>query len=148
MADDLDLYAKAWTEKMIDIWDEKITMLGIVDTGALAGSLHGTANGDLLQFKFLQYGIYQDSGVGYGYKGHNGDIPFLGDAYRIEHHLDEPRKVGPKWGGGYTSGTPRKPRHWFSRKWFASVMKLKIDMQRIIGSEFVGIVQSIGTAKK
>lgn len=142
---DLAAYEKAWTNKMVQIWEEKLLMLGVYSSGALVGSLSSAVQGDLMTFRFLQYGIYVDSGVGYAYKGHGGDIEFLGEAYRELHGLNEPRKVGPAWGGGYTSGKPRQKRPWFNKKFFSSTMRLKADLQRIVGDTFTGIVQSIGT---
>ena len=143
MTDDISEYEKAWTEMMIKIWDEKLIMLQVFDTGRLAGSLNSAIAGDLLEFKFLQYGVYQDSGVGYLYKGHDGNIPFLDESYRYEHGLDVPKRTGPAWGRRWTSGRPRQPKPWFSKKWWSSVMNLKEDIARIIGEEFIGIVQSI-----
>lgn len=145
---DLTAYQKAWTSKMVQIWEEKLLMLGVYDTGALVGSLTSAVQGSLMTFKFLQYGVYVDSGVGYRYKGHNGDIEFLDEAYRFEHNLDEPRKVGPAWGGGYTSGKPRQARPWFNKKFFASTMKLKADLQRIVGDSFAGIVSTLDTSSQ
>ena len=148
-AEDLRAYQLAWTPKMVDIWEEKLLLLGVYDSGALVASLTGNVNGDAMTFKFLTYGVYVDTGVGYLYAGHGGDIPFLDDAYRFEHDLDVPRKVGPAWGGGYTSGKPRQKKPWFNQKFFSSQMKLKADLQRIVGDAFVGIVRTIddGTRK-
>lgn len=147
-AEDLRAYQLAWTPKMVDIWEEKLLMLGVYDSGALVASLTGNVNGDAMTFKFLTYGVYVDTGVGYLYAGHGGDIPFLDDAYRFEHDLDVPRKVGPAWGGGYTSGKPRQKKPWFNQKFFASQMKLKADLQRIVGDAFVGIVRTIEDSSK
>ena len=140
---DLTDYQRAWTGTMLKIWEEKLLMLGVHHTGALSASLSGSTSPDLVTFRFLQYGIYVDSGVGYRYKGHNGDIEFLDAGYRIEHGLDIPKRVGPAWGGQMTSGKPRQARPWLNKKYFASVMKLKDDLTRIAGESFVGIVQSI-----
>lgn len=133
---------------MVDIWEEKLLMLGVYDSGALVASLTGNVNGDAMTFKFLTYGVYVDTGVGYLYAGHEGNIPFLDDAYRFEHDLDVPRKVGPAWGGGYTSGKPRQKKPWFNQKFFSSQMKLKADLQRIVGDAFVGIVRTIEDSSK
>ena len=147
-AEDLRAYQLAWTPKMVDIWEEKLLMLGVYDSGALVASLTGNVNGDAMTFKFLTYGVYVDTGVGYLYAGHDGNIPFLDDAYRFEHDLDVPRKVGPAWGGGYTSGKPRQKKPWFNQKFFSSQMKLKADLQRIVGDAFVGIVRTIEDSSK
>ena len=141
----IEAYQKAWTDKMLDIWEEKLLLLGVHSTGTLRNSVQGQVSGDHIVFRFAEYGIYVDTGVGYGYKGHGGDIEFLGEAYRIEHGLNIPKRVGPAWGGQMTSGKPRKAKPWFNQKYFASVMNLKEDLARIIGQEFVGIVQSVST---
>lgn len=145
---DLAAYEKAWTNKMVQIWEEKLLMLGVWGTGALVHSLTGNVNGDLLTFKFMQYGVYVDTGVGYGYAGHGGNIEFLDDAYRFEHNLDVPRKVGPAWGGGYTSGKPRQKRPWFNKKFFASTMKMKADLANIVGDAFNGIVLTLDDSQR
>lgn len=142
---DLTEYQRAWTSMMLKIWEEKLLMLGVRYTGALSASLSGSSTTDLVTFRFLQYGIYVDSGVGYGYKGHNGDIEFLDAGYREEHGLNVPKRVGPAWGGRMTSGKPRQARPWFNKKYWASVMKLKDDLARMAGEDFAGIVQSIST---
>lgn len=142
---ELTEYQRAWTSMMLKIWEEKLLMLGVRYTGNLQASLTGNIRPDLVTFRFLQYGIYVDSGVGYNYKGHNGDLQFLDEGYREEHGLNIPKRVGPAWGGQMTSGNPRKAKPWFNKKYFASVMKLKDDLVRIIGQEFVGIVQSVST---
>lgn len=138
-------YQRAWTSMMLKIWEEKMLMLGVRYSGNLMASLQGNSRPDLVTFRFLEYGIYVDSGVGYGYKGHNGDIQFLDEGYRIEHGLDVPKRVGPAWGGRMTSGKPRQAKPWFNKKYFASVMKLKDDLARIVGDSFAGIVQTIST---
>ena len=145
---DLTAYERAWTAKMVDIWEEKLLLLGVWGTGALVHSLTGNVNGDVLTFRFMQYGIFVDTGVGYGYKGHGGDIQFLDEAYRFEHDLDTPRKVGPAWGGGYTSGKPRQKKPWFNKKFFASTMKLKADLAVIAGDAFAGIVHTLDDSQQ
>lgn len=80
-------------------------------------------------------------GVGNGYKKDNGgNLEILDPVYREEHGLNVPRKVGPKPGGYYTSGDPRKPREWFSRPYFASIMVLKEQMAYMYGEEFCGLL--------
>ena len=70
--------------------------------------------------------------------GNPGDVKCLDPKYREEHNLNEPRKRGPKWGGGKTSGNPRESRRWFSTKYYRSVMRLKEFMADSIGEEFIG----------
>lgn len=139
-------YQEAWSEMMVTIWREKIERLHVIDTYALhqqmdQGIVRSTDAMSVIQHKFLEYGIYQDVGTGYGYKaGNKGQLDFLDPEYRYQNSLDEPRKRGPKWGGGYTSGNPRKPREWFSRAYYASIMVLKDEMAYMYGEEFCGLL--------
>ena len=140
---DLDKYKAAWTEMMIEIWKEKITLLGIIDTGSLIDSLQSTVSGDTLTFRFHQYGIYVDSGVGYAYTDQAAVARLTDETYRIETGLDDPKQVGPAWGSQMTSGQARKGRHWFWKRFYSSTMKFKFALQGIIGDQFVGMVTAI-----
>lgn len=143
-------YMNAWSDMMINIWREKIERLHVIDTYRLhqqmSENVVGTPDFATIQHKFMQYGIYQDCGVGYGYKKSQKRnefgpwLDFLDYSYREENRLDIPRKVGPAWGGGYTSGNPREPREWFSRPYFASVMVLKEQMAYMYSEEFCGLI--------
>lgn len=117
-----------WNETMIAIWRDQIMALGVVDTGALFNSVHALpieADGRFADITvtemFLQYGLYQDSGVGKEkYRGNPGDI-------------------GPT----KADGTPRHfrdRRPWFSGKYYSSVMKFKEFMAESLGQEFCGII--------
>ncbi len=115
--EDRDKYLAGWTREMLIIWREKIERFGIIRSGALHSSLdseiRGNAAGSVVEFAFIRYGVYQAYGVGFGYMRDNaGYLPFLDPEYRREHKLDIPRRVGPAWGGGLTSGNPRKRRDW------------------------------------
>ena len=104
----LDNWDKGWAEQMERIWREKIRALRVVDTGALRNSIDHTISGGndnkTIIHTFLEYGLYQDMGVGKGYKmSHQGagvGLAFLDEDYRQQHNL----------------GEPRKPRRWFSKK--------------------------------
>ncbi len=142
---DIDKYVDEWTRVQLAIWREKIERMGVVRSGALHQSFresvtHASA-GITISMKFWEYGIYQALGVGNGYtKGNGGDLPFLGKEYREKHRLDVPRKVGPAWGGYKTSGQPRKPRDWYSKKLYMSTMAMVEDLARILGEEAVHVV--------
>ena len=143
-------WVEGWNDMMLDIWAERIYKLGVRDTNALYHSLRAfdvKADGRFLDLtlshSFLEYGIWQDLGTGYGYRLDNGGIlEFLDEDYRREHQLDKPRKRGPKWGGGYTSGTPRERRRWESPGYYRSALKLRDFMAGSLGEEFVGILCS------
>lgn len=130
---------------MIEIWREKQLDLQVYDTGSLAASMtenvvHDGMSAQIVM-EFLRYGAYQAVGVGRGYIHNNGgDLPFLGAGYRREHHLDEPRKKGPAWGGGYTSGEPRHRRDWITPKLYASVMRMAEVMAQLTGQMGVAMV--------
>lgn len=121
-------YRDAWAKMMVTIWQEKIERLHVIDTYQLHREIteNVTSSGsDLstIQHKFMEYGIYQDCGTGRGYeKGNGGNLLFLDEKYRD---------------GRYE---PRKPREWFSRAYFASVMVLKEQMAYMYGEEFCGLL--------
>lgn len=114
-------YILAFNDTMIKIWQERITLLDVIDTGSLLHSLLSLktrADGRFfvvsLSQQFLEYGLYQDYGVGKETpRGNSGDMGRV--------------KV-------------RKRRPWFSKKYFASVMNLRDFLAENIGREFVGIM--------
>ena len=119
-------YVEAWNRTMIDIWQERIHKLGVVDTGALYRSpaaLAVRADGrfyDLtLSHTFLEYGLWQDRGVGRETpRGNSGD---LGRA------------------------KTRERRRWFSVKYYSSVMRLRDFMAESVGRDFLGLFANINS---
>ena len=111
----------AFNDTMLRIWQEKITMLDVIDTGALLASpkaLPVRADGRFFEVglsqAFLEYGLWQDYGVGRETpRGNSGDIGR--------------KKV-------------RQRRPWFSKKYFASVMNIKEFYADNLGHEFQGII--------
>ena len=130
---DLKTYSKAWYDKMVTIWRDRIDAMNILDTGALRGSVAGNGfaideMGGQMAFKFLQYGIYVDLGTGKGYKrGNGGDLEFLGKDYRKQHNL----------------GKARKKRPWFSTSWYVSTKVIRDVYARLVGEKFVGIMDNL-----
>ena len=114
-------YIEAFNGTMIQIWQERITLLDVIDTGNLLRSplsLPIHADGRFFEVslsqQFIEYGLWQDYGVGRETpRGNSGDI---GRA-----------KV-------------RKRRPWFSKKYYASVMNLRDFLADNIGHEFQGII--------
>ena len=106
---------------MIKIWQEQITLLGVIDTGALLASpkaIAMRADGRFFEVSlsqaFLEYGLWQDYGTGRETpRGNSGD---LGRAKK------------------------RKRRRWFSRKYYASVMRIKEFLEENLGWQFCGII--------
>ena len=116
-------WVTAFNDTMLRIWQEQITLLGVIDTGALLASpkaLPLRADGRFMEVglsqAFLEYGLWQDYGTGRETpRGNSGD---LGRAKK------------------------RQRRRWFSRKYYASVMNLKEFYEENIGREFCGILSS------
>lgn len=116
-------FVNAFNATMIKIWKERITLLGVIDTRQLLNSpisvatnADGTFSEVTLSQAFLEYGIWQDYGTGKEVpRGNSGD---LGRAKK------------------------RKERHWFSRKYYGSVMNLKEMMAESLGEEFMGLVSN------
>ena len=116
-------FVTAFNDTMVKIWQEQITLLDVIDTGALLASpkaIAMRADGRFFEVSlsqaFLEYGLWQDYGTGRETpRGNSGDI---GRA-----------KV-------------RQRRKWFSRKYYASVMNIKEFYETNIGKAFTGILCS------
>lgn len=114
-------FVTAFNETMLKIWKEQMTLLDVIDTGALLASpkaLPLRADGRFLELglsqSFLEYGLWQNFGTGKEIpRGNNGDI-------------GRERK--------------RKKKPWFSRKYYASVMNLRDFLADNMAKEFVGVV--------
>ena len=114
-------YVTAFNSTMLKIWRERISMLKVVDTGALYRSLlavgmraDGRFTEITLSQSFNTYGIFQDYGTGREVpRGNPGDI-------------------------GHDKVRRRRP--WFYKKYYASVMNLKEFYADSLGREFCGIV--------
>lgn len=99
----------------------KQTIIDVIDTGNLFASLKVLplrADGRFFEVglsqSFLEYGLWQDYGTGRETpRGNSGD---LGRAKK------------------------RQRRRWFSRKYYASVMRLKEFYEENIGKAFAGIM--------
>ena len=102
-------YVEAFNDTMIKIWQEQITLLGVIDTHQLLRSpisLPIRSDGRFyevgLSQAFLEYGLWQDYGTGKETpRGNSGDIG---------------------------RDKVRKRRRWFSRKYYASVMNIKSSL--------------------
>ena len=64
-------YVRAWNDTMIKIWQERITLLDVIDTGRLLQSpctIPIQADGRFVELtiseQFLEYGLWQDFGTG------------------------------------------------------------------------------------
>ena len=127
--DERGKYVRAFNDTMIKIWKEQITLLHVIDTQRLLRSpiaIGMNADGKFsevhLSQAFLEYGLWQDYGTGKEVpRGHSGDL-----------------------------GRPkvRKERHWFSRKYYMSVMNIKEFMGDSLGRQFQGIISDALDQKK
>ena len=114
-------YILAFNATMLEIWKERITLFEVIDTGLLLRSplaLPVKADGRFFEVTlsqaFLEYGLWQDYGVGRETpRGNSGDIGR--------------RKV-------------RQRRPWFSKKYYASVLNLRDFLGENIGQEFQGVI--------
>lgn len=114
-------FVSAFNETMLKIWKEQMTLLDVIDTGALLASpksLPIRADGQFIELglsqSFLEYGIWQNFGTG----------------------KETPR--GNKGDMGRKKVRQKKP--WFSRKYYASVMNLRDFLADNMAKEFVGVV--------
>ena len=109
-------YIQAFNSTMVNIWKEKIALLGAVRTGALYNSVvavgmdnRGRFLDVTLRQRFNAYGVYVNYGTGSNtWRGNPGDI-----------------------------GRPnaRKKKPWFSPKYYGSVMNLREFMADNLGRE-------------
>ena len=106
---------------MLRIWQERITLLDVIDTGKLLASpvaMPVRADGRFVEVtlsqEFLEYGLWQDYGVGRETpRGNSGDI-------------------------GRAKVRQRRP--WFSKRYYASVLNLRDFFGDNLGREFQGIM--------
>lgn len=127
--DERGKYVRAFNDTMIKIWKEQITLLHVIDTQRLLRSpiaIGMNADGKFsevhLSQAFLEYGLWQDYGTGKEVpRGNSGD-------------LGKPKV--------------RKERHWFSRKYYMSVMNIKEFMGDSLGRQFQGIISDALDQKK
>lgn len=110
-------FVDAWNKTMVNIWKERISDLGIIDTGSLLQSplaLKVQADGRFcditLSQTFLEYGLWQDLGVG-------REVPH-----------GNPGDIGRE--------KVRERRKWFSIKYYSSIMNLRDFMAESLGDEF------------
>ena len=120
-------YVRAFNATMVKIWREQISLLGVVDTGALYRSTVGvslTADGKFIDITLSQafntYGLFVDYGTGSNTpRGNSGDIG------------RENKRLSPS--GAFVR---KNRKRWFSRKYFASVMNIQEFYADSLGQEF------------
>ena len=116
-AEEILRFQEQWTRNMTLYWQERMDKLKVNRTFSLRNSLVGVlhpGNPSTIEFKFLQYGIYVDSGTGREIeRGNLGDLGFT------------PR---------------RKAKEWYYRKYYASRMVLNETMFAFYGQEYNGML--------
>lgn len=122
--DEREKYVMAFNDTMLKIWQEQITLLGVIDTHSLLRSpiaLPVRTDGRFFEVglsqAFLEYGLWQDYGTG----------------------RETPRGNGGDLGHEKVRGR----RRWFSRKYYASVMNIKEFFADNLGKEYQGILSDI-----
>lgn len=115
-------YIEGWNKTMVRIWKDSIRFYDVRDTGRLLESpvalqLHTDGRIARIHFthQFLEYGIWQNYGVGRELK--HGD--FEHNSSYIEEH-----------------GRKRERRPWFSFKYYSSVMNLRDFMGLNLADQF------------
>lgn len=109
-------YVRAFNTTMVNIWKEKITLLGAIDRGRLYGSVVGISlsmdekvTSVTLSQEFNEYGVYVERGTGRNTpRGNNGDIG---------------------------RPNPRVKKPWMTRKYLASMFNLREFMADSLGME-------------
>ena len=122
--DEREKYVMAFNDTMVKIWQEQITLLGVIDTHSLLRSpiaLPVRTDGRFFEVglsqAFLEYGLWQDYGTG----------------------RETPRDNSGDLGREKVRGR----RRWFSRKYYASVMNIKEFFADNLGKEYQGILSDI-----
>ena len=163
---ELEKFEEQWTKNMVVYWQERMDRLSVNDTGRLRSNINGMRHPGpvtTIEHSFLLYGKYVSDGVGREFgKGYtdslgrkfgssrggegtwaSGQLPFLvpgGEEYREKHGLDEPKKVGPKWGGRVAGGHARAKKDWFFKKYYASRMVLNEYEAMAYGKAYQGML--------
>ena len=133
---------------MLRIWQEQITLLGVIDRGALLASpkaLPLRADGRFMEVglsqAFLEYGLWQDYSTG-------RETPHKPRAEGKLAHTSAEAQPGlrsrpPRGNSGDLGRAKRRQRRrWFSRKYYASVMRIKEFYEENVGRSFCGILSS------
>ena len=122
-------FVDAFNGTQLTMWQEQITLLDVIDTGKLLGSVasvrcdhDGKVTVVTLEQSYIGYGLWQDLGVG------------------KETPAGNPGDIG--------RDKVRQRRPWMSKKLYASVMKLKEMFADSMGREFCGIVADALSDKK
>ena len=153
--EDAKKYSEAWADMMRKIWADRVARMRAWDTGELHSSVTRYNTHPLFRdssiefaFRFIQYGIYVDAGVGNGYyKGNDGKLEFLDEGKESGINKREllgynkRRKAGHN--GKLTSGKPRQKKKWFSPSWYISQRVLADKMLTFMGDHFEALFDNL-----
>ena len=155
--DEREKYVMAFNDTMLKIWQEQITLLGVIDTHSLLRSpiaLPVRTDGRFFEVglsqAFLEYGLWQDYGTGRETpRGNSGELSCKSSAVSnsFEHSRGE-AGIGqsqiPRGNSGDLGHEKvRGRRRWFSRKYYASVMNIKEFFADNLGRQYQGILSDI-----
>lgn len=110
-------YYRAWAKMMVTIWQDKIAVLKVRDTGELFGSFMtevvSQSNGDIdkIVYSYNYYGRMVDMGVGRGVTMEDSG-----------------------------SGSGRKKKPWYNKSWYHSVKLLTEKRAELYGEDFQLII--------
>ena len=143
--DEREKFVMAFNDTMLKIWKEQMTLLGVIDTGALLASpksLPVRADGRFIELglsqSFLEYGLWQNFGTGKEIPRDNkGDLSCKREQRASLLTLCRAQPTNAKQIGRERK---RKKKPWFSRKYYASVMNLRDFLADNMAQEFVGVV--------
>lgn len=144
--DEREKYVMAFNDTMLKIWQEQITLLGVIDTHSLLRSpiaLPVRTDGRFFEVglsqAFLEYGLWQDYGTGRETpRGNSGELSCKSSA--VSNSFEHSRDAADNGQSQVGHEKVRGRRRWFSRKYYASVMNIKEFFADNLGKEFTGII--------
>lgn len=147
--DEREKYVMAFNDTMLKIWQEQITLLGVIDTHSLLRSpiaLPVRTDGRFFEVglsqAFLEYGLWQDYGTGRETpRGNSGELSCKSSA--VSNSFEHSRDAADNGQSQVGHEKVRGRRRWFSRKYYASVMNIKEFFADNLGRQYQGILSDI-----
>ena len=152
--DEREKYVMAFNDTMLKIWQEQITLLGVIDTHSLLRSpiaLPVRTDGRFFEVglsqAFLEYGLWQDYGTGRETpRGNSGELSCKSSA--VSNSFEHSRDAADNGQSQVGHEKVRGRRRWFSRKYYASVMNIKEFFADNLGRQYQGILSDIFNDKR
>ena len=147
--DEREKYVMAFNDTMLKIWQEQITLLGVIDTHSLLRSpiaLPVRTDGRFFEVglsqAFLEYGLWQDYGTGRETpRGNSGELSCKSSA--VSNSFEHSRDAADNGQSQVGHEKVRGRRRWFSRKYYASVINIKEFFADNLGRQYQGILSDI-----